>query len=348
MGSVLSRLAHSNGNVDVMAIENADDGKSRVVVGGWRSTGSFGVSRTGWKRWIRDNGALRALFAVLLCLCSMMWITPVGNAEDTTSGFTITDNVTDTENLLGSNVSEVTDAIKKTKKETGVTVRLLYLESFETKRKPARWASDLLESLNPAPNTVMLAVASSDGNLVVAVSSNSDKWLKKQSTVEALSDAAQKPLMQSTPNWVKSATGMMDQIAVEKKTSTSSKAVVIGVVCLVAALVLLVVLLVVFHVLREKGIIKRKVRKHAGVHARVPERAKPVKAWNAGARHPEDANREDAATAESPESKESRIPREPMIAAGDEVPKTVLEDGPSISKEDSESVQETSSERGEA
>ena len=43
-----------------------------------------------------------------------------------------------------------------------------------------------MESLDPKPNTVLLAVASNDGNLVVAVSSNSDEWLKKKSTVDAL------------------------------------------------------------------------------------------------------------------------------------------------------------------
>ena len=63
----------------------------------------------------------------------------------------------------------------------------------------------------------MLAVASNDGNLVVAVSSNSEEWLKKKSTVDALSDAAQKPLMESDPDWAKSATDMMNQISVQKK-----------------------------------------------------------------------------------------------------------------------------------
>ncbi len=158
-------------------------------------------------------------------------------------------------NLLGSNVSEITDAINQTKQETGVTVRLVYLDSFNAKGKPDKWVSALLESLNPKPNTVMLAVASNDGNLVVAVSSNSEEWLKKKSTVDALSDAAQKPLMESDPDWAKSATDMMDQIAVQKKTSTSSRTIWIGVGRIIAgALLLLVVILVVFHILRKKGV----------------------------------------------------------------------------------------------
>ena len=70
---------------------------------------------------------------------------------------------------------------------------------------------------------------SNDGNLVVAVSSNSEEWLKKKSTVDALSDAAQKPLMESDPDWAKSATDMMNQISVQKKTSTSSRTIWIGV-----------------------------------------------------------------------------------------------------------------------
>ena len=96
------------------------------------------------------------------------------------------------------------------------------------------------------------------------MSSNSDEWLKKKSTVDALSDAAQKPLMESTPNWSKSATDMMDQIVVQKKTSTSSQTVLLGVGGMIAVLVLLIVIMVVFHILRKRGVIKRKVRKHAG------------------------------------------------------------------------------------
>lgn len=188
-----------------MAKVSGTNAQSKAVVGGWSQTGCIGVSRQyaqGEHRWIH---ALFILLAAMLCCCMTLCITPVGWADDTQTndtqtGITATDNITDTENLLGSNVSEITDAIKNTKKETGVTVRLLYLSTFNTgKKKPSQWASDLLESLKPQPNTVLLAVAANDGNLVVAVSSNSDEWLKKKSTVDALSDAAQKPLMESTP-----------------------------------------------------------------------------------------------------------------------------------------------------
>ena len=52
---------------------------------------------------------------------------------------------------------------------------------------------------------------------------------------------------------------MMDQIAVQKKTSTSSQTVLLGVGGMIAVLVLLIVIMVVFHILRKRGIIKRKV-----------------------------------------------------------------------------------------
>ena len=160
--------------------------------------GSVGVSRNGGRTAKGWNIAICMLLASVLGLCLMLWITPPVHADDSAGlGITATDDITDTQNLLGSNVSEITDAINQTKKETGVTVRLVYLDSFNAKGKPDKWVSALLESLNPKPNTVMLAVASNDGNLVVAVSSNSEEWLKKKSTVDALSDAAQKPLMES-------------------------------------------------------------------------------------------------------------------------------------------------------
>lgn len=166
--------------------------KNGAVVGEHMHLGSVGVSRNGGRTAKGWNIAICMLLAGVLGLCLMLWITPPVHADDSAGlGITATDDITDTQNLLGSNVSEITDAINQTKKETGVTVRLVYLDSFNAKGKPDKWVSALLESLNPKPNTVMLAVASNDGNLVVAVSSNSEEWLKKKSTVDALSDAAQ-------------------------------------------------------------------------------------------------------------------------------------------------------------
>ena len=126
--------------------------------------GSVGVSRNGGRTAKGWNIAICMLLAGVLGLCLMLWITPPVHADDSAGlGITATDDITDTQNLLGSNVSEITDAINQTKKETGVTVRLVYLDSFNAKGKPDKWVSALLESLNPKPNTVMLAVASNDG-----------------------------------------------------------------------------------------------------------------------------------------------------------------------------------------
>lgn len=86
----------------------------------------------------------------------------------------LNDSITDTENLLGSDFSRVSDAITETRKTTGVSVRLLYVAHFPEGKKTASWAANLLNSLEPPSNTVMLAVGSDDGSLVVAVSSNSD------------------------------------------------------------------------------------------------------------------------------------------------------------------------------
>lgn len=44
--------------------------------------------------------------------------------------------------------------------------------------------------------------------------------------------------------------------------------VLLGVGGMIAVLVLLIVIMVVFHILRKRGIIKRKVRKPAGRHGR--------------------------------------------------------------------------------
>lgn len=132
--------------------------------------------------------------------------------KDQQSSGVITPTITDPQNLLGAHFSQISTELNKLKKETGVTLRLIYLPSFDTK-KPALWAKEVLESAHPSPNTVLLAVASQEGQLVVVVSSNSDEWLKKQSTVEELSKIAVKPITQvSTPNWSESVIALSQQI----------------------------------------------------------------------------------------------------------------------------------------
>lgn len=222
------------------------------------------------KKWLVC--AVSMLVALML---SFVWITAnaYGDNSDSSSsdsnssnsGVTITENITDTENLLGSHAAEVTDAIAKTEQETGVHVHLLYLSSFNSNQTPQKWASTVLESTNPKANTVLLAVASNDGNLVVAVSSNSDEWLKSQDTVDKLSAAAQAPLMKSTPDWPGSATAMMDQIVQSKKTSTSSSSITIGIVAMIVVLVvlLIVVALMVIIRIRSKGKKPRRANRQA-------------------------------------------------------------------------------------
>lgn len=173
------------------------------------------------------------------------------SSSDTSSGATLSADITDPNNLLGENVTSVTDMITKTKNEYGVSVRLLYLDSFGTKTKPSTWASTLLQSTSPEPNTVLLAVASADGNLVVAVSNNSDKWLKDQKSVDALSEAALEPLTakKGAPDWSGSAIAMMNEIGKLKETSTSggtknfSIGLFIGVALLLVALVVVIIVL---------------------------------------------------------------------------------------------------------
>lgn len=321
-----SCLTQPNGNVDHMSAVNVSSGKKTVVVGESHEKTFVGVSVRGRDVSNRWSNTLVALFVALMCLCATMWITPFGYADDDSgTGMTITDNITDTENLLGSNVAEITDAIEQTKNDTGVTVRLLYLASFNSDQEPDEWASSLLESLDPDPNTVLLAVASNDGNLVVAVSSNSDEWLKKKSTVEALSDAAQKPLMESTPNWAKSATDMMDQIALENQTSTSSRMKWLGVGGMIAVLVLLVVVIIVFHMLRKRNKSLKRHRRSKGRHSgyALQERSKDDKAA-------------------SKKTVKADVKDKPVPPEADS------KDADEVSMQDSESVQVTSSEEREA
>ena len=231
--------------VEGMSESNNADGKTGIVVE--RLTArrlSAAVSNP--CKWLVS--ALAATLALI------MWITPVGLADETgedtdpdLDGGALTSSITDTENLLGSNVTEVTDAIDQLHEQTGVSVRLLYLSSFSAgEGQVDQWASDVLESTDPEPNTVLLAVASHDGNLVVAVSANSDEWLHRQSTVDELSQAALDPLVENdTPDWSASALDMIEQINVVYRTATSPSVIVIGAAALGGVVAIVVVVMLV-------------------------------------------------------------------------------------------------------
>lgn len=212
-----------------------------------------GVSSTLSTRKNPWHKAICMLLAMLLSMTVGLWITPYAHAENAadsdassvqTNDATMTDNITDTQNLLGANMAQITDAMSETLDKTGVTVRLLYLENFDDDEKPAQWVQEVLQSVNPVANTVMLAVASGDGNLVVAVSSNSDDWLKSQKTVDDLSSVAAEPLTQNTPDWAGSALAMMDEIVSIKQHAESMRTTIIAVASIVGAVVVVAVALV--------------------------------------------------------------------------------------------------------
>lgn len=262
--------------VESMARVNLRGKRSGDVVEGVGVCAPIGMSRA---------SRLRVLCAATLALLLMVIavVTPPSYADDagsspqpsspqpsapasTTSGITTTGNITDTENLLGDRVSAVSDAITATRQTTGVTVKLLYLSTFGGQEKPEVWAGDVLESTKPAPNTVMLAVASKDGNLVVVVSSNSDEWLKSKKTADALSDAALRPIEKDTPDWSGSAIAMMNQIDTIKQTSTSSDATRLGVIILISVLVAIALITIVVLILRRRGV-RLSGRRRSGKHA---------------------------------------------------------------------------------
>ncbi|PAU69420.1 membrane associated protein [Bifidobacterium italicum] len=164
--------------------------------------------------------------------------------------------ILDTQNLLGNDIAKVSDAITRTREQTGVQVRLIYVDSFNSTDSPDEWARQTLRSLDPGPNTVLLAVATNDGNLAVVVSPGSDEWLGSQKSVDALSEAASAPLTGvkagESPDWARSAIDMMDVIAKEKDTATSRSAVSIGVVALVGVVALAAVAVGVVIVVRRR------------------------------------------------------------------------------------------------
>lgn len=193
-------------------------------------------------------------------------------ADESTDTNTTTDTTTtsqtmivDPQNLLGDQLTKVSDAITRTKEETGVQVRLIYVESFNTTEQPDVWAMNVLKSLDPAPNTVLLAVASHDGNLSVVVSPNSDEWLRSQQTVDDLSEAATEALVDSKSgqNWAQSAIDMMNAIDTAKRTSVTRATRHTGIIIMIVVLIALVILIVVIIVWRRKHPHTKRRRRHA-------------------------------------------------------------------------------------
>ena len=188
----------------------------------------------------------------------------------------ITNNITDTQNLLGSAVTTVSNAIVATKKQTGVTVKLLYVPSFSdiqlennaanASRDPAAWAEDLLTAQKPVPNTVLLAVASQEGRLVAVVSRNSASWLRSQRTVNELSDAAQGPLEKGQiPDWSQSALAFLNEIdAVKRRADEAPIRRAWTIVGIVVGILLAGVAVAVVIILRCRR--RSKPGKHAGGH----------------------------------------------------------------------------------
>ena len=209
---------------------------------------------------IRRAFAGFATLLVMICLTlavALATVLPAPSAFAVQTG-TMTNEITDPQNLLGSNVSTVSDRIKQTEEETGVHVHLQYVESFGSDDKPSQWAKQVLEATNPEPNTVLLAVASGDGNLVVAVSSNSDEWLRDEKTVDELSRAATAPLAkQDDQDWSGAAIAMMDEIKQQKQTSTNSRTIRIGLIVMGCVLVLLVIVIVTTVTLRRRSKARR-------------------------------------------------------------------------------------------
>lgn len=224
---------------------------------------------------IRRAFAGFATLLVMICLTlavALATVLPAPSAFAVQTG-TMTNEITDPQNLLGSNVSTVSDRIKQTEEETGVHVHLQYVESFGADDKPSQWAKQVLEATNPEPNTVLLAVASGDGNLVVAVSSNSDEWLRDEKTVDELSRAATAPLAkQDDQDWSGAAIAMMDEIKQQKQTSTNSRTIRIGLIVMGCVLVLLVIVIATTVTLRRR----RKARRGSASKARA-DKAKASK-----------------------------------------------------------------------
>jgi uncharacterized membrane protein YgcG len=220
----------------------------------------------------RDTTRARRLVAILLAvLVVMAVIVPVPSAQAAVSK----PQITDTQNLLGAQGSAIQEKVDALQKDTGVTLNLLFVDSFNLKKLDkttiSKWVNARLDFTKPAKNTLLLAVASQDGQMALAVSKGSDSWLASQVDT-TLSDAAAAPLARKNPNWTGSVTALIAAVRQAKADHDALPWKIAGGIAIALVVVGLVVGLVfLIRHLRRKGFFTS----HAGRHAVAKPEKKP-------------------------------------------------------------------------
>lgn len=175
--------------------------------------------------------------------------------------------ITDTQNLLGSQGARIQESLDALQKDTGVTLNLLFVSSFGLKKidktTVGKWVDARLAFTKPAKNTLLLAVASQDGQMALAVSKGSDSWLASQVDTN-LSDAAAKPLARSDPDWSGSVTALVRQIRQSKSDHDSLPWKIAGGVALAVLIIAVIVgLVLLLRWLRKIGFFNKPEGRHA-------------------------------------------------------------------------------------
>jgi hypothetical protein len=229
----------------------------------------------------RGIAGIRVFITLFLCVCALV-IACLANPSQAfsaqnqggSSAAQEATTITDTQNLLGSGLTRVSDEVETVRRTTGVTVDLLYLPTFDTNMSAQQWAEEQLRSTHPRKNTVMLALASQKGQMVVVVSDNSDQWLRNNGTVSALSDAAAKPLNAASPDWSGAALSLCDEIVAQYRQAQHAPVrrawLIFGIVLAVLVVIGLIVLIVVG---TRHGLFAHR----SGAHAGAPSRRRGVK-----------------------------------------------------------------------
>lgn len=232
-----------------MALRTMRYGKTGHVVGASAQRGFFGVSLPK----LSTIGRLMALLCALMCMVSVAVALPETAAQaDDNDQTSFSQDVTDPFNVLGSNLTKVTDAIARTYRSTGVSVKLSYMEHFQGADDPDQWAQESLDATNPKPNTVLLAAALNDGKIVVAVSGNSESWLHSRHAADELLKSAYTPVSGKNPDWAGSAQALMDTVSRLKTESENAARMWIWVAVGAGVVVIAIAIAVAVIVLRRR------------------------------------------------------------------------------------------------
>ena len=184
----------------------------------------------------------KRLAAVLTLSAVAVWPAAAASAEPPVT-IPPGEYVVDDSGVLGGEAAEVTDAITEVQSDTGYTLYVVYVDSFTDPSNATAWARDVVTAKNMGPTEALLAVATEQRNLQVAVLDDSRIDFDRQQAVgEAALETLRASGDPSAEDWAQAAVDAAETLgsgqSAGSSTNSSSGSSMVPLLVLFAAVVL--------------------------------------------------------------------------------------------------------------